>query len=790
MTLEPDNTRVALMLTDVKELDAALARLDRNNVTVTAVAINGIDKPTAVELQAKKKIPVATFDGIDEIIINNRNCFWLLSGRSVEDNRKAADYLRARLNHAVPADHIINFSLKMPVNPSWIANVKAAVEGDHDLLVLGNVQTLVGINASMLLGHKPVHLASDGQDIRQAYLVARHVFEGNRSIKCVIIGLTLEFMTGADDDHFSKRGRDCRYLFTDGGSSLDDRIFYSMMNHNIAFNLKDVKPEPDQNNLRRALNTGGAFNSLMSNDEVAINDSALHYLERLIELCIENGAKPVAVLMPARNQPIEKINLLRRIVEYQSKIWGFPLLDFSKLPFRNDQFFVPSRLTLVAAAQLTNVLNLRLSKLNLFPIALMRRLPYDQLVRMRILLERSEYSSMIDQILSLTVEDLKRKDKIKIGFVVYDPAMWSGDALYRMFERSERFEPTLFLCLRMDETSSLIADVYHKGLELFKGKGINIIGVDNHETKIPKQDVLFYLTPYFNHLPKAFRLGRLKPDTLLTYLPYGLNVSLWAIKDFRINYLTLKTFVCTKELRDRLINHNHLDPSRLTYSGHPKMDIFLSNERTALQYEWKTVQPDAIKIIWAPHWSVGEVGILGFSTFKQNYKFLFEYAKAHPETSWVFKPHPQLLYSAVQSRLFPTEDAFKEYMAAWDSLPNARVATGGYYQSIFASSDGMILDSGSFIAEYQFVQKPMLFLTRPTTKHNRLGNAILEANYTVDGGDLNGIKHFIEDVLLNRHDPKAAARRKVFDEELNYVRDNGMLASEKIFHTIDDILQP
>ena len=200
-------------------------------------------------------------------------------------------------------------------------------------------------------------------------------------------------------------------------------------------------------------------------------------------------------------------------------------------------------------------------------------------------------------------------------------------------------------------------------------------------------------------------------------------------------------------------------------------------------------QPDAVKIIWAPHWSIEGFRYHRLATFQWNFEFMYEYAAAHPETSWIVKPHPQLLYSAVQTKTFESEAAFKDYLNKWAALPNARVLTGGYYQSIFASSDGMILDSGSFIAEYQFTHKPMLFLTRDTDRFSELGRAIIDANYHVDGKDFDGIKKFIEDVLINRHDTQSAAREKVFDAELNYAKDNGMLASEKIFRTIADAFQ-
>ena len=198
-------------------------------------------------------------------------------------------------------------------------------------------------------------------------------------------------------------------------------------------------------------------------------------------------------------------------------------------------------------------------------------------------------------------------------------------------------------------------------------------------------------------------------------------------------------------------------------------------------------QPDAKKIIYAPHWSIN-AGIK-FSTFQWNYQFMYEFAKAHPETSWVIKPHPALSFQAVAEKLFPSIEAFKEYMQKWDDLPNAQVYTGAYYQDIFATSDGMIQDCSSFIAEYQYVNKPMIYLTRDTQILNELGRAILKVSYTVDGKDLDAIAATMQRVFIEGNDDKAAARQKIFDKYLNYPKANGMLASEFIFKSIVDELK-
>ena len=98
----------------------------------------------------------------------------------------------------------------------------------------------------------------------------------------------------------------------------------------------------------------------------------------------------------------------------------------------------------------------------------------------------------------------------------------------------------------------------------------------------------------------------------------------------------------------------------------------------------------------------------------------------------------------------------------------------------------MIHDCGSFTAEYPYMDKPMIYLTRDTQKHNKLGNEILKASYLVDGKDFRGIAATLYRIFIEGKDDKAAERKKVFDKYLNYPKTNGMLASEYIYRSISD----
>ena len=73
----------------------------------------------------------------------------------------------------------------------------------------------------------------------------------------------------------------------------------------------------------------------------------------------------------------------------------------------------------------------------------------------------------------------------------------------------------------------------------------------------------------------------------------------------------------------------------------------------------------------------------------------------------VFKPHPML-----KSKLFRTKlgkAKTDDYFHFWETQSNTQFNDGEYIE-LFKQSDAMIHDSGAFLAEYIFTDKPSLTL--------------------------------------------------------------------------------
>lgn len=576
-------------------------------------------------------------------------------------------------------------------------------------------------------------------------------------------------------------------------------------------------------------------------------------LEDYFKLCIDNGAKPVCVALPVhsalkKNYNADALKLFRDSIKKIQKKYGWrpKFIDLLDIALPGNLFQDKSHLSSEGKAAVTALLSERLYFKDIISpeeilnagkdffnvlskyfshegdfwnddrplphhifckmackdfnrlsktlpreicMDLMTRvfseLTYSHLASLMELLQKDDYNELTTRIFKITVENIRRKDKIKVGFYFSSSSHWCGDDVYNTFAQDERFDPTIFIPL--DKDDEFQHNEFLKDLKNFKARGLNVFEMKSSATDIPKQDIIFRLSPYSWYVMPAFRLANFKVrETLLVHIPYSFNLVTY-INGLFVYNVSWKVFFNSLIELERFRQVNKFGMPRGIYSGYPKLDVFFKSD-SKFHFDWKMACPNAKKIIWAPHHSITK-SAGGHATFQWNYQFMYEFAKAHPETSWVVKPHPYLIRALRWQKFFPSDEASKDYFQKWDDLPNAQVYIGAYYQDIFATSDGMIHDSNSFVAEYQYVNKPMIFLTREDKEYYFVLAEIFKGSYLVDGKDFDGIAAMIQRVFVEGDDYKAAERKEIFDKYFNYQKINGMLASEFIFKNIADELR-
>lgn len=751
----------------------------------------------------EQKIPCIGFGNMQQALAQGRNFLWLICGFlfGVSDIYQTKKFL---VMNGVPEDNVVNFVILFHITQSWVANVHYAEKNEIDSFATGISYVEVGMDFDRMPELNGVNLASSNQDLRQGLQTAKYIFENSPGkIKFVFIGLNPYSLRYDNVESFSVCPRNLQYLWTlknFSDETTHGKLLGELINKNFVNQIANTPAEfaePNYERIRPARNWNFSAHQFVRWNEELENltktfrpetfEKNVQILEEYIKLCLAKGAKPIGVCFPFAkmmhdNYDQNLLTVFRHTLRQFEKIYDFTFIDLFDLPTDYSWFYNMSHLNLKGSRLSSSVLSLRLHEKNILPVENLCQMTYEFFNDVSHLIPPDEYNSLTKKVFSLTAEKLRAKDKLKIGFVSDNAAMWCGDRLYNYFLQDERFEPTVFICLdpRSKDYDTVVRDFRH-GIDQFQSRGINVFGVEDWEADVPTQDVLIFLRPYLEYLPKKFQLSELTAETLSTYIPYGMDCSTWDTSDLPLLRCAWQVFFDTQYAVERHQQSSPLGMPQAKFSGCPKTDVFLDENET-FHYDWKMTRPDAKKIIYAPHWSIE--GGIRWATFQWNYQFMYEYAASHPEISWVMKPHPHLLESAVLFGLFPSVEEFEKYLDKWNALPNAKVETGAYYQEIFATSDGMILDSSSFIAEYQYTHKPLIFLTRDTNKFNDLAVELMKNIYCVDGKDLQGIADLMQKIFIDGNDELFDRRREFFDKYFNYKKINGMFAGEYIYKSI------
>lgn len=404
------------------------------------------------------------------------------------------------------------------------------------------------------------------------------------------------------------------------------------------------------------------------------------------------------------------------------------------------------------------------------------------------------YADMMDKLYAQRQKELQDKQRIKVAFVLYSASMWSCDDLYQMFEADDRFVPYVAVCKYSNESNKQTWPTYTQSLAFFKEKGYRIHKVADDAPNnrgwqaLGEPDIVFYLTPYHALLPVGVNQGYLPGKVLTVYIPYSYMLikaeQKYSIPGFAYSW---RHFCDSEIYRKLLLNYSKLYERNTKFVGYPKMDTFYEPCEKDPAELWKLSGTGQKKIIYAPHHSLKDLDYCAshFATFDKNGQFILDLARKYPQTSWIIKPHPNMKMTVLAAGVFATEEEYYDYLAQWDALPNAKVVQEGSYVDYFKTSDAMIGDSVSFLAEYQFTGKPQLLLTRPEQEFNEFGAMVQEVLYKCPGEDLEGIENFLKSVVIDGNDTMKQQRTEFFDENLNYYKKNGNVkASQQIFAEI------
>lgn len=334
-----------------------------------------------------------------------------------------------------------------------------------------------------------------------------------------------------------------------------------------------------------------------------------------------------------------------------------------------------------------------------------------------------------------------------------------------------RFYPVILICPVVNLGDEMMKLEMKRCFDYFSSKNFNPISAydlrNNRYLDVSKDlkpDMIFYTTPYFNQSDLRYFITR-NLDVLGIYIPYGIanNKDLEYTYNLLFHNLVWRYYVESDMHRKYAIDNSKCHGRNVVVTGYPAIEELIDAHYIPLSNPWKVKDHYLKRIIWAPHHTIQPVGSVSYSCFLAYAEFMIEMAiKYKDSVQFVFKPHP-LLRNKLESLWGKSSTA--EYYDKWASMPNTELAEGEYID-LFLSSDAMIHDSGSFLAEYLYVNKPVMRTLNGVPiedMYNSFALKCLDQYYFAY--NKSDIEHFIQDVI-NDIDPLKEQRTKFVNDVL------------------------
>lgn len=383
----------------------------------------------------------------------------------------------------------------------------------------------------------------------------------------------------------------------------------------------------------------------------------------------------------------------------------------------------------------------------------------------------------------------KKNGPLNVLFIVFEQSLWKYDSLFQLMLKDECFNPTIFVCpneaiekelmiARFEETYSYFSCIKKYPTYSAYDDNMNLMNIDD---LLP--DIIFYPTPYLHNFPVQYNQYSLR-KYLKCYVNYAfVNVPYsWSIASAFQGLMWLYLIECESN-QQLALSYSRCEFQNTRIVGYPIYDEYQKNKGEI--YMWKDADSKFKRIIWAPHHSIeGHNGLLSLSTFLETAEEMLELAEnLKDKFQFAFKPHPFLLEALYKHPKWGKEKT-NLYYRKWKEGENTTLVDG-VYMDLFKSSDALIHDCGSFIVEYLYSNKPVMYLGNSREEQsNIVGKRAYRCHY--HGTTIEDVKQFINKVVLNNIDSMKQEREQFYNEVL--LPPNGVSVAENIIYEIKNEL--
>ena len=391
------------------------------------------------------------------------------------------------------------------------------------------------------------------------------------------------------------------------------------------------------------------------------------------------------------------------------------------------------------------------------------------------------------------INRIKNKEKITVSFFLIHSSVWKYDKLFQLMLADDRFDPVVVICPYIDYGEENMIRDLKLSEEFVRSKGYPYIMTLNFETgkwfdvkqKI-NPDIVFFTNPH--KLTKDEYYIDHYTESLNCYAPYNFGNShlLEMFHNQMFHNLLWRLFAETDIHKQFSIDVALNKGQNVVTSGFPGTDIFLDKNYFPKD-PWKKSKKKLKRIIWAPHHTIDDdISTLSFSSFLVYADFILELThKYEGFVQFAFKPHPLL-----KPKLYLHPDWGQEktdnYYNLWENLENGQLEESDY-EDLFLTSDAMIHDSGSFLIEYLYLNKPVLRTDKDDSITDRLNKfGIMAYNMHYHARTKEDIETFVKRVI-EEDDEMKESREQFIQKYL--LPPNNQFASNNIFDEIKKYLE-
>ena len=345
---------------------------------------------------------------------------------------------------------------------------------------------------------------------------------------------------------------------------------------------------------------------------------------------------------------------------------------------------------------------------------------------------------------------VKNKEKVKIVFLVMHKSMWKVDPVFKKMLNDPFFEPEILVCpdiiygekQMIEDMEESYNYFLEKSYPVQKSRKKNGVWVQLKEIK---PDIVFFTRPHKLTHEEYYEHAYL--NYLSCYIPYSHSVSRY--DDYKAQYnqpfhnAMWMIFAPHEECLDIFKKYSATRGKNVLVTGYPSCEVFFEDKKNS---PWENEHE--FKVIWAPHHTISDPHLPYSNFLKMADDFLELTKKFSSSIQFAFKPHP-ILKSKLYLHPEWGEDKTNAYYSYWANSSNTQLELGEYVE-LFKYSDALIHDSGSFIAEYHYIKKPVFYIFNQHSRNhlNNFGIEAMESSYL--GSDILHIEIFLND-LVNKN---------------------------------------